>query len=129
MDECGAVRQCLASDGGGGGLVALSLWPLGLGRLVWMGLGEFRFLGLGTVSLWPLVPGCGLRLVLVPRRVRHAPLLVAGAGWVLRIRPRSRLWRRIWVREYRMGAAGSLRSLPSLVGPQPERRWKLQPRH
>src|ERR1039458_2908546 len=119
MGQCGAVRQRLASHGGGGRLVALSQWPLGLGRLVWMGLGQLRLLGLGAVSLRPLVPGCGLRLVLVPRCVRHAPLLVARAGWVLRIRPRSRLWRRVWIREYRMGAAGAFRSLQSLVGPRP----------
>src|ERR1039458_8341966 len=129
MDECGAVRQCLASDGGGSRLVALSLWPLGLGRLVWMGVGELGLLGLGAVSLRSLVPGCRLRLVLVPRRFRHALQLVAGPGWVLRIRPRGGLWRRIWVREYRMGAAGSVRSLQSLVGPRAQRRRQLQPRH
>ena len=48
----------------GPGLGALSERPLGLGRLLWLDLGELRSLGLGAVSLWPLVLGRG-RMVLV----------------------------------------------------------------
>ena len=40
---------------GGRGLGALSRRPLGVGRLLWLDVGELRSVGLGALSLWPLV--------------------------------------------------------------------------
>ena len=69
------------------GLGALSKWPLGLGRLLWLDLGELRSLGLGAVSLWPLVLG-RWRLGLVSGSDVWASLLGAGLCRLLRIRRR-----------------------------------------
>ncbi len=56
MGERSQLRPGLAAECGSG-LGALSKWPVGLGRLLWLDLGELRSLGLGAVSLWPLVHG------------------------------------------------------------------------
>src|ERR1041385_4838120 len=106
------LRLRMAADGGGR-LGALSLRPLGVGRLVWVDLGQLRSVGLGAVSLRALVPW-EPRLVLVSGRDRRAALLVARAGRLDRIRRRRRIWIRL--PQYRLGTAGALRNLPSLVG-------------
>ena len=54
-----------------------------------MDLGQLRTLGLGAVSLRPLVLARRLRVALVSGRDGRAALLVAGAGGVLRIRRRA----------------------------------------
>ena len=79
--------------------------PLGLGRLLWLDLGELRPLGLGAVSLWPLVLCGTVWLVLVSGWIR-ASLLVARAGGILWIWAGGRRRIRIW--EYRLGGAGAL---------------------
>ena len=53
----------------GSGLGAVSERPLGLGRLLWMDMGQLRPLGLGAVSLWALVLCRTTWLVLVSRRI------------------------------------------------------------
>src|SRR5690242_12168827 len=85
-------------------------------RLLWLDLGGRRALGLGAVSLRPLVLGRGIRLVLVSGTALRASLLESGAGGLLRLRRipcRVRFWRRwVW-----MGSASPVRGMPSLVGP------------
>src|SRR5580658_2452680 len=93
---------------------------LGLGRLLWLDLGEFRPLGLGAVSLWPMVLCGAVWMVLVSRRFRTA-LLVAGHGRFFRIRAgRGRGFR---LREYRLGGAGAFRAYLCVVGPRVLRRF------
>ena len=76
----------LAADQCGSGLGSVSGRPLGLGRLVWLDVGELRSLGLGALSLRPLVLSARLWLGLVSRADRRPALLVAGAGRILRFR-------------------------------------------
>ena len=54
LEQCAGIRQCLASQCGPR-LGSLPVRPLGLGRLVWLDLGELRPLGLGALPLRPLV--------------------------------------------------------------------------
>jgi hypothetical protein len=87
---------------------ALPLRPLGLGGLVWVELDQLRPVGLGAVSLRPMVPS-RQSLVLVARRLRRAPLLAARAGRLFRLGPRRvRFRRRLRLRARGMGAAGAV---------------------
>src|SRR3954464_1247914 len=78
MDGRRAVWARVEADRGGWRrLGTVSPRPLGVGRLVWVDVGQLRPVGLGTVSLWPLVLGHGFRLVLVSGRIGPPSLLVA----------------------------------------------------
>ena len=70
-------------------------WPLGLGRLLWLDLGERRSLGLGAVSLRPLVHGRGW-MVLVSGADLWTSLLGARLRRLLRLGRRHRSGIRIW---------------------------------
>src|ERR1035437_3284649 len=107
-------------------LGSLPVRPLGLGRLVWLDLGELRPLGLGSLPLRPLVQPRPLRLVLVPRFAHLAALLVARAGRLLRLRTRL-VWYRVRVWQRGLGTARSVRGLPPLVGARLQWQPWLQP--
>src|ERR1700722_20198832 len=89
-------------------LGSLSSWPLGMGRLLWLDLDQWRPLGLGSLSLRPVVQRT-LRLGVVAGRDLWSLLLEAGASWFLRM-GRTWIWRRFWIRirQCRLGCAGSV---------------------
>src|SRR5690349_7775752 len=95
-------------------LVAVQRWPLGVGGLVWVDVGELRSMGLGTIPLRTLVLGAAVWLVLVSRSIWIPALLVAGSGCIFRLWPRRRFW--IRVRQCRLGSARPARAIQSLVG-------------
>src|SRR5437588_991960 len=55
-----------------GRLGPLSVWTLGLGTLLWLDVGLLRAMGLGTLSLWPLV--CSRRFLVLVARSGACPL-------------------------------------------------------
>src|ERR1700691_5927027 len=106
MDRGSELWQRLASRRTRG-MGALQLRQVGLGRLVWLDVDRLRELGLGAVSLWPLVQRSRVRrLALVSGRARRAALLVSGAGIVLRFWRGNRI--RLRLRQRRLGGAGAL---------------------
>src|ERR1017187_10443340 len=95
-------------------LGSLPVRSLGLRRLVWLDLGQLRPLGLGSLSLRPLVPR-RLRLGLVPRFDHLPPLLVARASRLLRVW-RWWIWYRVRFWQRWLVSPGAVRGLPPLVG-------------
>ena len=96
-------------------LGAVSSRTLDLDRLLRLDLGGQRALGLGSVSLGPLVSPRDIRLGMVSRGTAPAPCLAPGLGGVLRIRscgPDRGLGR---VRGDRMVPAGSRRGVRAVV--------------
>ena len=93
-----------------------TVWALGLGRLVWLDLGQLRSVGLGAVPLWTMVLRRAVGMELVPGVDHGAALLVSGVGWVLWLRTRCRGRHRLWVWQRGLGGIGSVRSVPSVVG-------------
>ena len=87
------------------GLGTVPIGTLGVGGLVWVDLGQLRSVGLGALSLRPLVLQCR-RVVVVSGRHRPPPLLVACARGILRFRTGSRC--RLRLRKRGLGAVGSL---------------------
>src|SRR5579884_3284648 len=79
-----AALRVRVGPGRGRRLGAVSLWPLGVGALVWMDLGQLRPVGLGAVSLRPLVLGSAW-MVLVSGWAAWIVLLEPCAGGVLRL--------------------------------------------
>ena len=75
-------------------LGSLPLRRVALHRLLRLDLGQPRALGLGSLSLRPLVPSRDLRLGLVSGRILQPSLLASRAGCFLRLR----LWYRVWCR-------------------------------
>src|SRR5271157_1287791 len=105
MDQHSRLRLCLASDRRRPGLGSVQQWPLGLAGLVWMDLGQLRYLGLGAISLRTLVLRTAHGLVLVSGSPGSPELLVAGDGGVVRIWRRCRL--RFRFRQRRLGGVGA----------------------
>src|SRR5208283_373107 len=64
------LRRCrirMAALRRGFRLVTVHEWPMGLGSRLWLHLGQFSALGLGSLSLWGMALRCLLRrLVLFP---------------------------------------------------------------
>src|SRR3954468_16048447 len=80
---------------------------MGLAELLRMDLGGLLALGLGSLSLRPLVPQRQLRLVLVARLKRCRPCMASCFGRILRFRPGT------WV-----GGSCSTREFSGVVGTQ-----------
>lgn len=80
-----------------------------------MDLGGQRALGLGSVSLGPLVSPREIRLGMVPRGTALAACLASGLGGVLRLRNRGPIRGLERVRRDRMVPAGSGRSVRAVV--------------
>lgn len=78
-------------------------------------MGRQRALGLGSVSLGPLVSPRGIRLGMVPRGAALAACLAPGLGGVLRIRSRSPVGGLGRIRGDRMVPAGTRRGVRAVV--------------
>src|SRR5271165_6290254 len=84
LDQRSTVRRGMAANGSRSRLGALSCRAVGMGRLLWLDLGERGSLGMGSVSLWPMVLRVG-RMVLVSRTGLRAALLGACASGLFRL--------------------------------------------
>src|ERR1700690_4145515 len=109
----GAVRVGLEPEQRRSGLGSVPGRKLDLAGLLRLELGRLGAVGLGAVSLWPLVQPPGIRVVLVSGTALQPLLLAARPGGVLRLWAWSGRGRR--VRLDPLGAARSARALPSLV--------------
>lgn len=109
-------------------LGAVSSRTLDLDRLLRMDVGGQRALGLGSVSLGPLVSPREIRLGLVSRGAAPAACLAPGLGRVLRIRCRGAVRGLGRVRRNRVVPAGSGRSVRAVVRAPLLRRRKRDPR-
>src|SRR5579885_3635670 len=94
----------------GSGLGPVPLRPLDMDRLLRLDMGKLRSVGLGAISLRPLVFCSAVWLVLVAGGIRRPPLLASRAGGIFRL---GRLWRdqrrvRLRVGTRWVGAASAL---------------------